>query len=380
MEIKNKKDFVKDCLSKKNKLIDCSWQDIVDKYELDCHPDSIRKWTDGMKIYSDILEENESTSTSDNETLIEIKKQKIQLTDLRTNVNAKIRDLARTENVIDLMKNEIKELSNNKSFFNDYENISVGQNDMILCLGDWHYGIEINNAVNKYNTGICKERLNKLSDKVIQYGKENNIDKLYIACLGDLVSGEIHNTIKLDNQESVAKQVIQVSEILAQLVNKLAKHFYCVLSIIQGNHDAIDMNKSDRLNRNNYTKLIKEIVRVRLDQLDNVLILDNEFNDGEVSCFNVKGLTVATCHGDKIDKLKAKQQLEMVVGKPVQLILYGHVHNPQHYEINETSVYVIGSLSGTDEYAMNRKLYTVPSQTILLVDDEGIKCSYDIKL
>ena len=120
MEIKNKKDFVKDCLSKKNKLIDCSWQDIVNKYELDCHPDSIRRWTDGMKIYSDVLEENDSTS-DDNETLIEIKKQKIQLTDLKTNVNAKIRDLARTENVIDLMKNEIKELSNSKSFFNDYE-------------------------------------------------------------------------------------------------------------------------------------------------------------------------------------------------------------------------------------------------------------------
>ena len=91
-------------------------------------------------------------------------------------------------------------------------------------------------------------------------------------------------------------------------------------------------------------------------------------------------MSVATCHGDKINKLKAKEQLEMVVGKPVQLILYGHVHNPQHYEINETSVYVIGSLSGTDEYAMNRKLYTVPSQTLLLVNDEGIKCSYNIKL
>ena len=165
----NNKELIKDCLGKLNHLNSMSWDDINKKHQTEYSNEHLRKLSYGFKLYADALSEDTST---DNETLIEIKKQKIQLTDLKTNVNAKIRDLARTENVIDLMKNEIKELSNSKSFFNDYENISVGQNDMILCLGDWHYGIEINNAVNKYNTDICKERLNKLSDKVFNMGKK----------------------------------------------------------------------------------------------------------------------------------------------------------------------------------------------------------------
>ena len=118
--------------------MDIDWSEIAELVGDGRSSESYRKDSYGIRRFNNI-----KTSISDNETLIEIKKQKIQLTDLKTNVNAKIRDLARTENVIDLMKNEIKELSNSKSFFNDYENISVGQNDMILCLGDWHYGIEI---------------------------------------------------------------------------------------------------------------------------------------------------------------------------------------------------------------------------------------------
>lgn len=39
--------------------------------------------------------------------------------------------------------------------------------DAILCISDWHYGIEVENALNSYNPEICRERVTKLVVKTL---------------------------------------------------------------------------------------------------------------------------------------------------------------------------------------------------------------------
>jgi protoporphyrinogen oxidase len=42
---------------------------------------------------------------------------------------------------------------------------------------------------------------------------------------------------------------------------------------------------------------------------------------------------------------------------------------------------LVGSLCGTDEYANNRRLYSYPSQTLMMFNkDDGKYCQYNIKL
>ena len=96
----NNKELIKDCLGKLNHLNSMSWDEINKKHQTEYSNEHLRKLSYGFKLYADALSED---NIGDNETLIEIKKQKVQLTDMRTNINAKIRDLARTENVINLM-------------------------------------------------------------------------------------------------------------------------------------------------------------------------------------------------------------------------------------------------------------------------------------
>lgn len=372
------KELIKDCINKLNHLNGMSWEEINKKYNTDYSDDHLRKLSYGFKIYADTLSDEDNLI---NDEILEIKKQKVQLSDLRVEVNKKARELARTENVINLIKQEIKNLSIEKPLINNYHiTMPYSGKDGILMFSDWHYSLKINNSVNKYNEDICNKRINLIIDKAIHFGKENNIDKLHIICLGDMISGEIHNTVKLSNQESVAKQIVKVSELLCESIKKLSNYFYCTISIIQGNHDAVDSKKTDRLNRNNYTDLIKEIVKIRLENLSNVVILDNSINDGEIATLKVKNLKVACCHGDKIDRLKIKSQLEMATKSKIDLILHGHIHNPQMYSIFDTDVYINGSLCGTDEYAMNNKLYSVPSQTMLIIDDNGVKSSSILKI
>ena len=113
----NNKDLIKDCVNKLNKLNDMSWEDIVSKYDLDLNPHELRKRSYGMKMAVESLSENDN---ADDETLLEIKKEKVKLTDLRTLVNRDIRQLARVENIIDLIKEECNNINEFK-FIDDKE-------------------------------------------------------------------------------------------------------------------------------------------------------------------------------------------------------------------------------------------------------------------
>ena len=109
-------------------------------------------------------------------------------------------------------------------------------------------------------------------------------------------------------------------------------------------------------------------------------MLDNTINNDEIGVLNVKNKTLICCHGDKINKMKVDSELEMATKVKPDIICYGHVHNPQYYSLYETDVFVNGSLISTDEYAMNKKLYTPASQTLLIVNEDGVLANYVIKV
>ena len=74
-----------------------------------------------------------------------------------------------------------------------------------------------------------------------------DITELYILNLGDLVSGRIHTTIRIDNQIDAVTQVIEVSEILAEFIANIANYtdvhikYYDTLD----NHSRLEPNKEN---------------------------------------------------------------------------------------------------------------------------------------
>ncbi len=131
-------------------------------------------------------------------------------------------------------------------------------------MSDLHIGLETYNSVNEYNIEIAKERLKRVIEKTITYGNKSNIDKLHIILNGDLISAELHNSIKLSNAESLTRQIVLASEIVAECIYELSKHFYCCVQHNLGNHEAVDILKDDRSNRNNYSMIINEMLKLRL--------------------------------------------------------------------------------------------------------------------
>ena len=65
------KGLVNDCLMKLDKVTDDTWEDILDRYELDYSQDHLRKMAYGMRIMRDTMED-----FNEDEVLLELKKEK----------------------------------------------------------------------------------------------------------------------------------------------------------------------------------------------------------------------------------------------------------------------------------------------------------------
>lgn len=247
-------------LAKVNKEIDLDWGEIVELLGLECSPDHCRKVSYGLKEAFDYLNSKiQNNSTQEeidkiNEKILELKKIKVQLSDERSLVNKKIREYSRIDNIIDLFNNKIDNISLHKPFLSDssYKCYESSNQEAIMLISDIHYGLETINTFNRYNSEIFKIRIQYLKDKIIEYSKLHKINRLHVMLLGDLISGHIHNSIRLENRENIVEQIIEVSEILSEFIYELSKEIdKIIVYSVGGNHDRVLPKKDENLDKDN---------------------------------------------------------------------------------------------------------------------------------
>ncbi len=373
------------CLAKLNKEIDKDWIEIVQELGLDCSSDHLRKTAYGMKECYDYFSNKtkEMIAQEEYERLLEkeleIKKEKVKLNDLKTQLNKQIRELARKENLGEILEEKLKELDMQPRIINDeYKQRVTSNRDMVCLISDIHYGIKTTNALSPYDSDICKQKMNYLIDKTIRFSLENDVDKLYVMILGDEISGLIHNTTRLEQREDVISQVIDVSELLYESIIKLAENLpFVVVGMAQGNHSRVMADKKDSLEQENFTRLVKEFLKLRLVNVSNVLLLENEFDESIIE-INIRGYNVIGLHGQN-DSLNNVSKLTEMFDKKIDYVCFGHYHNAREFENNKTEVIVNGCFSG-DDYSKRLRLYNKPIQKLLLFDDTGKIATYNINL
>jgi hypothetical protein len=373
------------CLQKLNKEIDLDWAEIVELLNLDCSADHLRKTAYGMKETYDYFNNKtkEMIAQEEYEKLMEkelkIKKEKVKLNDLKTQLNKQIRELARKENLGEILEKKLEELNMQPRIINDeYKQRVTSNRDMVCLISDIHYGIKTTNALSPYDSDICKQKMNYLVDKTIKFSLENDIDKLYVLILGDEISGLIHNTTRLEQREDVISQVIEVSELLYETIVKLANSLpFVVVGLAQGNHSRVMADKKDSLEQENFTRLIREFLKLRLANISNVILLENKFDESIIE-INIRGYNLIGLHGQN-DKLTNVSKLTEMFDKKIDYVCFGHYHNAKEFESNKTEVIVNGCFSG-DDYSKRLRLYNKPIQKLLLFDDTGKIATYNINL
>lgn len=324
---------------------------------------------------------------------IELQKERQRFFDQRREFNKLVNAEGRKEHIYEKIVEAAEKLPDVMSPIDaDVSNrfIEYGDSSAVLCLADWHYGMVADNVFNKYNTDICKDRVMRITREAMDRIALHKCRKLTIVVLGDLLSGAIHTGVRVASEELVADQLMQVSELVAQVVLILSQ---CVeeldVYMTYGNHARTVQNKKDSVHRDNMERIVLWWLRERVAAEAAVFepaqrINVREESDYEFLVFDSSGFTFCASHGD-LDSVKSSpKQLGMLLHKTlgcdISYCLLADKHHSESYEDMGIEAMMCGSLCGSDEYASNKRLYSKPSQLLLITNPrDGVDAKYELR-
>lgn len=376
-----------DAYAKANHIIDMDWQEIIEKYNLNIHYDTLRKATQTIFGGAFVSEYFKSKSTSyDTDSYLhelriekqEVQKERQKMFDERTELKRSLRQQARRESFIDLVKREIQNVPAIELDYVQQTDI-VSDNDLICHLTDIHAGIGIDNYFNKFNTEVLKQRLARYLDQLFSIQSRHNSENCYLV-IGEIMSGLIHETLRIENNENVIEQFITVSKLLSEMICEISMRFNNVyVYITPGNHSRVVANKDYSLKGENFDVLLPHYLKASLQNIHNVHIESNT-KDCDVAMFVVRNSKVFAAHGDKDNPSTVVQKYTMMFSLKPDIILLGHRHTNGLTTVYDTKVIQSGCVSGSDNYCLDKRLRNRPEQTISVVDYSGFVCLYDIQL
>ena len=239
-------------------------------------------------------------------------------------------------------------------------------------VSDLHIGVEIDEYCNKYNLEIASKRLEKLADETIKYCRQNNVQRLTVVNLGDLIAGIIHATIRIQQEFDAIEQVMQASELMSRYLNKIQEAAPEVIyRSCSDNHSRMVADKTQALEKENLFRLVDWYLEERLKNTRINFVHDNlSENLGKFYLHN--GKLVMFAHGHLENYNRVFQSFIGATQEYVHYVLLGHWHKETMKTFQEMKVFINGSIVGTDQYAENKRLYTKPAQTLLIFDEDNV--------
>ena len=308
----------------------------------------------------------------------ELQKAKQQLSDERVEFNRQIRQEARKESYVDMVKRIICE---------DTEPLNVpvhytlfnSETDLLCHLTDIHTGIEINNWKNVFNEDVLKQRIEKYTSDIIDIRGLHQSQNCYLV-IGEILSGLIHSNLRLQNNMDLMEQFKYVSELISAMLVRLANNFnHIYVYTTPGNHSRISPKKEDSLDGENMDVLLPFYLKARLQNIENILICDNTI-EPEIAMFNIRGNNVFSAHGHKDNPSSVVQNFTLMFGIKPDIVLLGHRHTNGMTTVYDTKVIESGCVSGSDQFATSIRKVNRPEQTVSVIGEKGLLCLYDIQL
>ena len=354
--------------------------------------DVARRMLYGSRRTLELMDSERVSGIADNcilseldEKMIELRKERQKFYDQRREFNKAVSASGRIEHLHDTISKAAEQLGESvgtlefcrKTNFSD-----ILDNEAVLVFGDWHYGMVTHNTFNQYDTEICKVRVMRVVEKAVKRLELHKCRRLHIVVLGDLFHGAIHTSARVASEELVCGQIMEVSEILAQAINELSQSVAeTFVYMTYGNHGRTVPNKNDSIHRDNLERVIPWWLTQRLRDNDSVNIAED--TGTEFLFINAAGHELCASHGD-LDSVKSSPRLLSTLffkrfGKDIEYILLGDKHHRESFEELGVTAIICGALCGSDDYANGKRLYSTPSQMLLIVSPkDGIDAEYRI--
>ena len=348
--------------------------------------DVARRMFYGSKKTLALLDEERASNIKDNDLLSEIDAKMIELQvakqkfqDQRNAFNKVVRERSRQEELNEILVNAVQ---NGDLPRLNYERtyIEPSNNDLLVSLNDIHYGIEIDNAWNKYNPEICAQMMRRYLDRIIAVADTHSSENCIVYNNGDSLSGNIHLTIQIANKENVINQVKGVSELIAEFLAELSRHFRTVQYIsVAGNHSRLNTKENSPIDER-MDDLIGWYLKARLQDFENIKICDDDKLDSTMYVIDVRGKAYVGVHGDLDLGATKIAALQTMAQRPLYAVLMGHMHHCKVDEVQGVKTVMAGSFLGMDDFCIQKRIVGKPEQLVCVCDETGIVCYYCIPL
>lgn len=299
----------------------------------------------------------------------EVFKERCKLQDANREKRKYLREEARFENLLEVLKDSFIELD-----VKDYKPIdkTFERKYAIAQWSDWHCGALIDNPFNYYNVDVMVERAEIIRNKIIGYCDLHKVTDLVIEINGDMVDGLIHVSSRVAQEESVIEQVITVTDVLAKLINSMKPYFNSIKVVTTlGNHGRMTPSKSESNTKENFEMIIPVWLR---DKLQDVTVIDSHGLD--FVQYDIDGKVIVLAHGQNDKLSKAIDDFTKMYKVIPQEIHLGHTHSYKDINDCDQIVTVNGCLDGADDYALSIRKVTKPSQNLIIYDED--RCIYSL--
>ena len=350
--------------------------------------DVARRMMYGSKKTLDLIAEERLDAVSGDEIAdeldlkrIELQKERQRFFDQRTAYNKVLRERAREEELNEIIERCVASGNLPELSYDCTRGFSVSGNDLLVSLNDMHYGADIDNYWNTYNSQICREMLCTYLDRILEIAHRHGCQNCIVWENGDVIHGNIHYSVAVSNKENVIEQVMGASELIAEFLAELSGHFDTVKFVsVSGNHSRINPNKDMAVKGERLDDLVEWYLKARLQNFENVEIGAGKRIDSTMYLIDIRGKTYAGVHGDYDGSAAKVQALQAMARRPLYAVLSGHLHHNKVDEVQGVKTVMAGSFLGMDDFCVEKRIYGHPEQMVCVCDPDGIVCHYDIPL
>lgn len=376
-----------------------TWEDFADiRYEATGIRESAETLRKGAKLFYEYLnagwinppaESMLTTSLSNDEEdfdlretqlqRYELEKEKIKVRDERNELRRIIREEARKESLAEQVVRSLNEFNFPTLSFdtNRHEITFSGNNDLIITMTDLHTGIEIDNYFNRFNNEVLKARLTEYVEKIVEVQSLHRSEKCYVV-LSELISGIIHSTLRIENNQNVIEQFLTVTAYISQALAELSYYFKEVnVFICPGNHSRVSPNKNEAYKGENFDHLVLPFLEAKLQNFNNIKYHYNKLEES-IAIFEVRGQVVMAAHGDKDSPANVVQHFSNMFNVVPNVVVLGHRHQNSMSMVGTTMILQAGCLSGMDNYCCDMRLRNIPQQLVAVVNNKGVGCVYNM--
>lgn len=343
-----------------------------------------KKYQAAKKFYNNCFSKMESTEYQEKLDVLnrELQRNTIKFRDNRRAWNKQNYENARFDEVMDIVEEIIPTIGNANFQVHEISQIN-GNTDLLCCIADLHIGQTFKSFWGEYNSDIAKQELDKYLNDILRIAKTHNSSKIHVCCIGDQISGLIRQTIQISNKENVVEQVKLAIEYISSFCYELTKYFEGVYFYsVSGNHSRLNPNKENAVKDERLDDLIGWTVCNLLKHIENFHDMTHRKFDSTIGEATIRNKNYLLLHGD-MDSISKTGigNLVTMLGFCPEYIVCGHKHTPAMSEFNGIQVYQSGSFSPSgDDYTLSKRLAGGSSQTVLVCDERGVQCCYNVKL